>query len=226
MSTAVEDDEAGIGNPRAEDAPERRREQPVVGAPDDQRRRRDGAQRVRDIGGKEIAADLPEPDRADPESVSGRERQAARRRADGARNGEDEPPPRVTGENPGRRDEGKAVDELRRLGGELERRRPAHRVADERRRGQALSLEPLAEPAGGLAVSEPGEPDDVDVVVVLERGDRRPPPVGRRRDPVHKHGRRAHYRKRSRSGGITRSRAEPSPSSSRPRTIAAGIASV
>src|SRR5215210_6743216 len=226
MSAPVEDDEARVWNLRAEDAPERRWEQPVVRAPHDQRRHRDPTQRVRDVGGEEVTSDLPEPDGADPKRVARQQGQAAGGRADRSRHGEDVPPPCVGREDPGGRDEREAVDELGRVGGDLQRGRPAHRVADEGRGAKALALEPVTEPRRPLPVPKARKPDDVDVVIRFEGGDRGTPPIGRRGDPVQEHEGRGHYRKRSRSGGITRSRAEPSPSSSRPRTIAAGMPSV
>ena len=79
MAAAVEHDEAGVGQLRAEDRPQRRRQQPVVRAPDDQCRRLDAVKRRGDIRSEEVAADLPEADRADAPRVAGEEREARRR---------------------------------------------------------------------------------------------------------------------------------------------------
>src|SRR5829696_5642936 len=226
MAAAVEHDEAGVGQLGAEDRPQRRRQQPVVRAPDDQGRRLDAVKSGRDVGAEEIAAGLPESDRADAKGVAGEEHEARRRAQDRAGERESERSTRLRREDPCRRDQGELCDQMRLLGGEGECDGAAHRVADDRRAVQSVLFLPLAQPGRGLVVAEAGQADDVHVVVRLEGGDRRPPPVRRGRNAVDEHHRRpGAHRKRSRSGGITSATALPSPSSWRPRTIAAGIPS-
>src|SRR5215218_7367268 len=101
MAAAVEHDQAGVGYLGTEDRAERRRQQPVVRAPDDERRRLDAMERRGDVRAEEVAAGLPEADRADAPRVAGEEHEARRRAQDRAGERESERSTRLCREDAG-----------------------------------------------------------------------------------------------------------------------------